>query len=117
MDTTHWQLALGTTALIMPLVGIVVVAVLLAAFVWGRRLRARQPAPPLPDEQPHMPPEGPVGQQDERREPDELAPRDARLTPHELNGGGTGQDRRSPSQKERKWNDNSSGGFGSGGFG
>ncbi|EGJ79178.1 hypothetical protein STTU_6389 [Streptomyces sp. Tu6071] len=30
---------------------------------------------------------------------------------------GTGQNRRSPSQKERKWDENSSGGFGSGGFG
>lgn len=117
MDTSHWQLALDGARVFMPIIGVVVVAALIAAFAWGRRLRAHQPAPPRPEEQPHVPPGGPVGEESELREPDELEGRDARLTPHELNGGGTGQDRRSSSQKDRKWDENHSGGFGSGGFG
>ncbi|ASY36369.1 MULTISPECIES: DUF6479 family protein [unclassified Streptomyces] len=117
MDTTQWNLAANSAAIIMPVIGVFVVAALIAAFAYGRRLRARQPAPPKPDEQPHLPEGGPIGEERELREPDEMEPREARLTPHELNGGGTGQNRRSPSQKERKWDENSSGGFGSGGFG
>lgn len=52
----------------------------------------------------------------EVREPDEM-PRQAhdRILPHELKGnGGT---RTSSSDKPREWNENSGGGFGSGGFG
>ncbi|MFJ8000843.1 DUF6479 family protein [Streptomyces sp. NPDC096310] len=46
-------------AAFLPLVfGVVVVGVLIGAFVLGRRVRARQPRPPRPDEQPTRPPGG-----------------------------------------------------------
>ncbi|MYR27018.1 MULTISPECIES: DUF6479 family protein [unclassified Streptomyces] len=91
MDTTQWNLAANSAAIIMPVIGVFVVAALIAAFAYGRRLRARQPAPPKPDEQPHLPEGGPIGEERELREPDEMEPREARLTPHELNGGGRGR--------------------------
>ncbi|MEV5127587.1 DUF6479 family protein [Streptomyces decoyicus] len=72
------------------LVGVLLVAVILAAFVWGRRLKARAPAPPTPEEQPRLPEGGPVGDVVENREPDELPRTDQRRTPHELKGDGSG---------------------------
>ncbi|MEW1748415.1 DUF6479 family protein [Streptomyces angustmyceticus] len=79
----------GTSGALFSLVGVVLVAVLLAAFVWGRRVKAREPGPPEPGEQPRLPEGGPVGDTVESREPDDLPRTDRRRTPHELKGNGT----------------------------
>ncbi|MFD5748720.1 DUF6479 family protein [Streptomyces sp. NPDC127033] len=45
-------------AAFLPLVfGLVVVGILIAGFAFGRRVRAREPRPPRPEEQPKRPPE------------------------------------------------------------
>ncbi|GAA2302180.1 DUF6479 family protein [Streptomyces caniferus] len=87
--TAQLAAAQGTSGVLFSLVGVVIVAVLLAAFVWGRRVKAREPGPPGPEEQPRLPEGGPVGDIVESREPDDLAPTDHRRTPHELKGNGT----------------------------
>ncbi|MFC9883783.1 DUF6479 family protein [Streptomyces libani] len=84
----------GTSGILLAIVGVLVVAVLLAAFVWGRRIKAREPGPPLPEQQPRLPESGPVGDVVESREPDELVPGEQRLTPHEVKGNGTASHRR-----------------------
>ncbi|MFF5566495.1 DUF6479 family protein [Streptomyces sp. NPDC012623] len=77
-------------AAFLPLVfGVVVVAVLIGAFVFGRRVRAREPSPPTPEEQPTPPAGGPVGEVTEHREPNEVPRRAERLSPHELGGPGS----------------------------
>ncbi|WP_328908402.1 SKG-like transmembrane protein [Streptomyces sp. NBC_00234] len=45
----------GAIGVVMPIVGIAVVALLIGAFWWGRRRRDEQPPAPRPDEQPLMP--------------------------------------------------------------
>ncbi|MGW5736668.1 MULTISPECIES: DUF6479 family protein [Streptomyces] len=118
-ESTHWEIAASSgTALLMWIVGLVVVGVLLAAFAWGRRMRAREPAPPRPEEQPKMPEGGPVREVQEFREPNEV-PRDGgRLTPHELDGGyGTPSTHPSPSQDPEDHRRPGGGSFGSGGPG
>ncbi|MCX4726753.1 DUF6479 family protein [Streptomyces sp. NPDC090052] len=119
MDASKFQLAVSSnTALFMLLTGIVVVAVLLAAFAWGRRIRARELPPPKPNEQPHLPKEGAVHETREYREPEEMPHDGSRLLPHELKGSST---HRSASQKPPAdddadgFGDGSS--FGSGGLG
>ncbi|MEU9483345.1 DUF6479 family protein [Streptomyces decoyicus] len=82
-----------TSGGLLILVGVLLVAVILAAFAWGRRLKARAPAPPTPEEQPRLPEGGPVGDVVENREPDELPRTDERRTPHELKGDGSGSRR------------------------
>lgn len=84
----------GTSGILLAIVGVLVVAVLLAAFVWGRRIKAREPGPPRPDQQPRLPESGPVGDVVESREPDELVQGEQRLTPHEVKGNGIGSRRR-----------------------
>lgn len=82
-----------TSGALLILVGVLLVAVIIAAFAWGRRLKARAPAPPTPEEQPRLPEGGPVGDVVESREPDELPRTDQRRTPHELKGDGSGSRR------------------------
>ncbi|MFD0163193.1 DUF6479 family protein [Streptomyces decoyicus] len=79
-----------TSGALLVLVGVLLVAVILAAFAWGRHLKARAPAPPTPEEQPRLPEGGPVGDVVENREPDEPPRTDQRRTPHELKGDGSG---------------------------
>ncbi|BCL32606.1 DUF6479 family protein [Streptomyces aurantiacus] len=99
------------------LVGLVVTAMLIGAVWWGMRVRAREPGPPRPEEQPRLPDGGAVHEVQEMREPDEM-PHDGRvLTPHELRSLGNMSTRRARDQKRPQWNRNSSGGFGSGGLG
>ncbi|MFE2378796.1 DUF6479 family protein [Streptomyces sp. NPDC059398] len=114
MEASTYQLAVSSnTALFMLLAGIIVVGVLLAAFAWGRRIRARELPPPEPEEQPHLPEEGPVHEMREYREPEEMPHDGSRLLPHEIKGSST---HRSPVQKPPKdTGDGSS--FGSGGLG
>ena len=97
--------------------GVAVVALLIGAFVLGVRIRRREPAPPRPEEQPRLPDEGPVREVLENREPDEVPRSDRRLTPHELPAHGNVSSRTSPTKGRRRWDEGSSGAFGSGGSG
>ncbi|WP_210571007.1 DUF6479 family protein [Streptomyces sp. GESEQ-4] len=110
--------ASNPAGLIAVLVGGLIVA---GALVWAVRLgikvRRREPGPPGRHEQPTMPSTGPVRETREVREENEVpqaGDRTERLTPHELQPSGS---KRSESQKRRRWNPGSSGGFGSGGPG
>ncbi|WP_420803384.1 DUF6479 family protein [Streptomyces naphthomycinicus] len=98
-------------------VGLACVGGLIWAFRLGFKVRRREPAPPRPDEQPRMPPSGPVGETREMREPDEV-PRAAddgeRLTPYQLGNVGT---KRADDQRRSRWSPGSSGSFGGGGGG
>ncbi|KUM73251.1 hypothetical protein J7F01_13690 [Streptomyces sp. ISL-22] len=97
--------------------GLVVVALLIGAFVLGVRVRRREPAPPRPEEQPQVPEGGPVGEVRENRVADEMPRSDHRLTPHELPAHGNIPSRPSPSKERPRWDEGSSGSFGSGGSG
>ncbi|OAH16336.1 DUF6479 family protein [Streptomyces jeddahensis] len=99
------------------LVGVVIVAVLIAAVWLGIRVRNRESAPPRPEEQPRPPASGPVREASESREPDEVPRGDTRLTPHESPGFGNVGGKRGGDQRRRRWSGGSSGGFGSGGHG
>ncbi|MGW8374579.1 DUF6479 family protein [Streptomyces sp. ODS28] len=104
---TH-QLLVGIAPFV---VGLVVVAALILAVVYGMRLRDRgdmrssEPGGPAPEE--------PVGDQQERWDSEEV-PRDGvRRYPSELGSVGHRKDTDEPP----RWNEGSSGGFGSGGPG
>ncbi|GGZ96207.1 DUF6479 family protein [Streptomyces echinoruber] len=94
--------------------GLAVVALLIGAFVIGARIRRREPAPPRPEEQPRLPEGGPVHEVREYREPDEVPQGRHRLTPHRLKGHGNSGTRTSPTQTRPRWDEGSSGAFGSG---
>ncbi|GAB2881375.1 hypothetical protein GCM10027074_57020 [Streptomyces deserti] len=119
MNIAWMELAAGRGALGIGLIvaGVVVVALLLGAFVLGSRVKRREPPTPRPEEQPRVPDEGPVREVMENREPDEVPRSENRLTPHELKAHGNMGDRTSPSGKRPRWNEGSSGSFGSGGPG
>ncbi|MFG2832994.1 DUF6479 family protein [Streptomyces sp. NPDC048434] len=82
----------GTSGVLLVIAGVALVAVLLAAFAWGRRLKAREPGPPRPEEQPRLPEGGPVGDIVESQETEELTRTEQRRTPHELKGYGGSHD-------------------------
>lgn len=110
--------ASNPAGLIAVLIGGLLIA---GALVWAVRLgikvRRREPGPPGPHEQPSMPSTGPVRETREVREENEVpqaGDRTERLTPHGLQPSGS---KRSETQKRRRWNPGSSGGFGSGGPG
>lgn len=115
----QWELSASSPgfALLMPIAGLVVVAVLIAAFAWGRRIRARESRPPRPEEQPHLPDDGPVREEREFREPDEVPRSSHRLTTHDLEGYGSGSTHRSVSQEPPEEKNGDGGSFGSGGLG
>jgi hypothetical protein len=122
MDTTWMDIAAiaaqrGALGVGLIVAGMVVVALLIGAFVLGARIRRREPAPPRPEDQPRGPDEGPVREVLENREPDEVPRSDHRLTPHELPAHGNISSRTSPSKERRRWDEGSSGSFGSGGSG
>ncbi|MEU6776085.1 DUF6479 family protein [Streptomyces sp. NPDC046759] len=99
------------------LAGVACVAGLIWAFRFGFKVRQNESAPPRPDEQPTVPPSGPVRETLEMREPDEV-PRAAdggeRLTPHQV---GNARSRRADDQRRPRWSPGSSGSFGGGGGG
>ncbi|MGW3288773.1 DUF6479 family protein [Streptomyces sp. NPDC001002] len=103
MDNAWMDIAAGGTALGIGLVavGVVVVALLLGAFWAGARARRRQSPPPRPDEQPRMPEGGPVREEREHRESDEVPQDGRRRTPHEMTSSSTPVD---PTQQERREN-------------
>ncbi|MDJ0379331.1 DUF6479 family protein [Streptomyces sp. G-G2] len=67
-------------------VGIAVVGFLLGSFWLGKRVRAREPAPPTRESQPHLPEGGAVYELLEEREPVEIP--DGGLRPHDMQGYG-----------------------------
>ncbi|WP_435969379.1 DUF6479 family protein [Streptomyces sp. Qhu_M48] len=111
-----WQSGLGQL-----LGGLVLVAVLIAAFWLGFRVRNREPAAPTADEQPHRPETDQLpGEMSEYRRPSEMPQTDGahRLMPYQLKeSGGTETSPDPPTEEKRKWGGISSGGFGSGGTG
>lgn len=113
------ELAVSSSAsLLMWIAGLVVVAVLLGAFFWGRRAQARETSKPRPEEQPRMPEGGPVREVREYREPDEVPQDGGRLLPHELKEGyGSSSTHPSPSQDPDDHRKGRGGSFGSGGLG
>ena len=118
--TTAWMdVAAGRGALGIGLLaaGVVIVALLIGAFWMGAKVRRREPTPPSPEQQPQVPDEGPVREVMEDREPDEVPRTDRRLTPHELPGHGNAPTRSSASKQRPRWDEGSSGAFGSGGSG
>jgi len=119
MNTAWMEMAAGRGALGIGLIaaGVVVVALLLGAFVLGVRVKRRELPTPRPDEQPRMPEGGPVRETRENREPDEVPRSQDRLTPHELRAHGNMGNRTSASQERPRWDEGSSGSFGSGGPG
>ncbi|MFE2264027.1 DUF6479 family protein [Streptomyces griseosporeus] len=104
----------GALALGPLIVGLVVVALLIGAFWRGDILKSREPAPPRPEEQPHLPPEGAVRETRENREPEEVPQDGRRRLPHEFGNLGT---RPSESTERPRWGKGSSGSFGGGGLG
>lgn len=94
MDTSVHNLAVDMTLTNIGwfgIVGLLIVAVLIAAFVLGAKVRAHEPPPPTPDSQPHLPAGGAV--HEVREQPED---REARgfpaggLSPHQMGGYGNG---------------------------
>jgi hypothetical protein len=119
MSTASQQLAAasGLLSLGLFLVGVALVAMLAGSFWLGARIKLREPPRPRPEEQPHLPPEGPVHEIRENREPEEVpqTPEGGRpLTPYELSNS---QTRTSTDKTRPRWSKGSSGSFGGGGLG
>ncbi|MES4908634.1 MULTISPECIES: DUF6479 family protein [unclassified Streptomyces] len=118
MDTTQEHMAAAGSAagiVVIVLCGLLITAALVWIVPLGIRARRRQPAPPRRAEQPTLPDSGPVREERQMREPNEV-PRatrgGARRTPHEL---GNNPSRPSGDQSRPRWKPGSSGSFGSGG--
>ncbi|MFD5268003.1 DUF6479 family protein [Streptomyces sp. NPDC058335] len=119
MSSASMQLAAssGLLSVGMFVVGAALVSLLAGSFWLGSRIKQRELPRPRPDEQPHLPPDGPVHEVREYREPDEVprTPKGGRaLTPYELTNM---QTRPSTSKEPRRWSPGSSGSFGGGGLG
>ncbi|WP_411090836.1 DUF6479 family protein [Streptomyces sp. 049-1] len=116
MNDTAMDLAAGAGGLGIGLIvaAFVVVALLIGAFAFGSRLKRRESPPPLPEEQPRLPDDGPVREVRERREPDEMPQSDERTLPHDLGHQGS---RTAAGQARPRWDEGGSGAFGSGGPG
>ncbi|MEV5145604.1 DUF6479 family protein [Streptomyces sp. NPDC052727] len=119
MNTASMQLAAasGLMSLFLFIVAVGVLALLAGGFWMTSRVRYRESPRPRPEEQPKLPPEGPVHEVRENRESAEI-PRipkgDRPLTPYEL----TNMDTRTSASKQRpRWSKGSSGSFGGGGLG
>ena len=97
--------------------GLVIAGALIWAVRMGLRVMEREPERPHADEHGKLPATGPVHEEREMREPDEipLAPDGSpRLMPYELHHSGC---RRGTDQNRRRWLPGSSGSFGGGGPG
>ena len=109
---TEW-----TLSVFIILVGVLVAGALIWAVRLGMSVRDREPGPPRPEEQPHLPDGGPVHEEREVREPEEVplaAQESERLMPYQLHHAAT---KRCDDQHRRRWLPGSSGAFGSGGPG
>ncbi|MBC9728941.1 DUF6479 family protein [Streptomyces sp. TRM68367] len=96
--------------------GLFVAGALILAVRIGMRVLDKDIHHPSPEEQPRLPMTGPIHEEREMREPDEIpvAEDGTRLMPYELHHSGS---RRGKDQRRRRWLPGSSGGFGSGGPG
>jgi uncharacterized membrane protein YgcG len=122
MNTASMQLAAasGLMSVFLFIVAVGVLALLAGGFYMTSRVRYRESPRPRPEEQPTMPPGGPVHEvRESNREASEV-PRTAKgerpLTPYEL----TNMDTRpgtSESKDRPRWSNGSSGSFGGGGLG
>ncbi|MGV4982919.1 DUF6479 family protein [Streptomyces sp. NRAIS4] len=119
MSTASMQLAAasGLMSLVLFIVAVGVLALLAGGFWMTSRVKYSESPRPRPEEQPKLPPEGPVGELRENRESQEI-PRTAKgerpLTPYELSNMDT---RPSASKDRPRWSRGSSGSFGGGGLG
>ncbi|MBU6531706.1 DUF6479 family protein [Streptomyces sp. NPDC057245] len=116
MNIAWMDLAAGSggAAVWLIVAAVVVVAVLIGAFAFGSRQKRRESPPPRPEDQPHLPDDGPVQEVRERREPAEMPKSDERTLPHDLGHQGS---RTASGQERPRWDEGSSGSFGSGGPG
>ncbi|WP_330341671.1 DUF6479 family protein [Streptomyces sp. NBC_00557] len=120
MDTASMQLAATSGLIVLVLfvvIGLGLIGMLAGGFWLTSRVKYRESPRPRPEEQPKLPPEGPVGELRENRESQEVprTPEGGRpLTPYEL----TNMDSRPSASKDRpRWSRGSSGSFGGGGLG
>jgi hypothetical protein len=102
--------------------GLFVVAVAVLAFLAGgywmnSRVKYRESPRPRPEEQPHLPPEGPVREIRENRdylEVPKVPKGDRPVTPYEV---GNIDSKPSATKERPRWSTGSSGSFGGGGLG
>ncbi|MGW4567077.1 DUF6479 family protein [Streptomyces sp. NPDC004561] len=119
MITASMQLAAasGLMSLVLFIVAVALLALLGGGFWLTSRVKYRESPRPRPEEQPQLPPEGPVHELRENRDFSEVpkTPKGGRpLTPYEL----TNIDSKPSDSKDRpRWSKGSSGSFGGGGLG
>ncbi|MFI9248532.1 DUF6479 family protein [Streptomyces sp. NPDC053069] len=119
MSTASTQLAAasGLMSLVLFIVAMGVLALLAGGFWMNSRVKYRESPRPRPEEQPKLPPDGPVRELRENRESQEVpqVPKGSRpLTPYELSN----MDSKPSASKDRpRWSRGSSGSFGGGGLG
>ncbi|MFD9242145.1 DUF6479 family protein [Streptomyces sp. NPDC059556] len=119
LDTSVLAAGVWQSGLAQVLGGLIVVAVLIGAFMFGIRVKNKELPPPEPGSHPHRPDTGRLpGEVSEYRKPAEMPQTDGehRLMPYNLRSSGEA-DTDPPSEEKRKWRGISSGGFGSGGTG
>ncbi|AZM76620.1 DUF6479 family protein [Streptomyces sp. G3] len=107
----------GLKVVVVFVIGLVIAGALIWAVRRGIGVMIREPDRPRADEQPHLPDTGPVHEEREMREPDEIPLNEdgsPRLMPYQLHHAGS---RRGDDQHRRRWSPGSSGSFGGGGPG
>ncbi|MFJ8634868.1 DUF6479 family protein [Streptomyces sp. NPDC093568] len=120
MSTTALELAATSSEVLNVIAAFVGGMVIAGGLIWavqfGMRVRDRELPRPHADEHPHLPDTGPVHEEREVREPDEVPHSTGRerLLPHELHHAGS---RRSEDQHRKRWLPGKSGSFGGGGIG
>lgn len=121
MSTASYELLAASSEVLNVIAAFVGGLVIAGALIWavwlGISVRVREPGPPNPDEQPHLPDSGAVHEARELREPDEMphaTQESERLMPYEIHHAAS---RTRENQKRRRWSPGSSGSFGSGGLG
>jgi hypothetical protein len=107
----------GLKVVVVFVIGLVIAGALVWAVRRGIGVMIREPDRPRADEQPHLPDTGPVHEEREMREPDEIPLNEdgsPRLMPYQLHHSGS---RRGEDQHRPRWSPGSSGSFGGGGPG
>ncbi|MFB8774288.1 DUF6479 family protein [Streptomyces broussonetiae] len=116
MSTAAMELAESSGALALGplLIGVVVVAMLIGAFLYGIRVRRSEPPPPRPEEQPHLPDGGAVREVQEMREPSDMPDGGGVTLPHDMPASGNNPTRHSDSKARPRWREGHSGSWGNG---